>query len=152
MRVIVYTREDGGVSIVHPVPASRMSDETESDWLARVISRSVPQGASNVGIVDSSTLPQDRTFRDAWAVSSREVTVDIAKARDVQREKMRRARVPKLAALDVDYMRAMERGDQAGMRAIASRKQELRDVTSLPEIEEARTPAQLAAFWPRCLE
>jgi hypothetical protein len=150
-KVIVYTRADGGVSVVRPAPASRLDGEAENDWLARVTAKAVPMDASNVGIVDASTLPPERNFRAAWTVAGREVTVDIIKARDVQRDKMRRARTSKMETLDADYMRAMERGDQAAMRTIASRKQELRDVTSLPEIEAARTPAQLAAFWPQCL-
>tara|TARA_Y100001963_G_scaffold128958_1_gene183744 strand:- start:404 stop:607 length:204 start_codon:yes stop_codon:yes gene_type:complete len=56
---IVYTRSDGGVSVVHTVENCDKSVE-------EVAKKCVPDGTSYT-IVDASTVPKDRTFRDAWS-------------------------------------------------------------------------------------
>ena len=38
------------------------------------------------------------------------ITVDIAKAKNIWKEKIRKAREPKLAALDIEFMKAQEAG------------------------------------------
>ena len=58
----------------------------------------------------------------------------------------------KLAALDVEYQHADERGDVAEKARIAAKKQALRDVTADPAIEAAQTPEALKAVWPDILK
>lgn len=64
-----------GVSLVRPAPASKLENETEDAWLARVAERSVPAGTAYV-IVDEATLPQDRATRTAWRIVGGAVVVD----------------------------------------------------------------------------
>lgn len=100
-------------------------------------------------IVDENT---DRTFRDAWRDSGGgKPDVDMAKARGIHRARLRRMRAPMLESLDAEYMRADETGDQQAKRAIAKRKQALRDVTDDPAIEVAMTPDELKAVVPDAL-
>lgn len=80
------------------------------------------------------------------------VTVDMAKARDIQRERIREMRAPVLAELDTAYQRADERGDTEAKANIASRKQALRDATEDPAIEAAQTPEELKAVIPDALK
>jgi len=77
------------------------------------------------------------------------ITINMAKARDIHRAKMREARAPILAALDVQFQRALE--SNADTSAIVAKKQALRDVTSDPAIEAAQTTDQLKAVWPSVL-
>lgn len=92
----------------------------------------------------SVTVPADRTFRGAWQFNGAAVEIDMAKARDIHRDNLRVERAPKLAALDVAYMKALETsGDTA---AIAAEKQALRDVTADARIEAAATPEALKAL------
>ena len=92
----------------------------------------------------SLTVPADRTFRGAWQFNGAAVEIDMAKARDIHRDNLRAERAPKLAALDVDYMKALETsGDTA---AIAAEKQVLRDVTADARIANAATPNALKAL------
>lgn len=63
------------VSLVKPAPASRLEDEAEDAWLARIAERSVPAGTAYV-IVDEATLPHDRTTRAAWRIVDGAVVVD----------------------------------------------------------------------------
>jgi hypothetical protein len=144
MNVIVYTRPDGGVSIVHPAPGARRPKETEAEFVERILQKD----ATNVRIIDKSEVPSDRTFRNAWKA---DLTVDMPKAREIHRERLRRMRAPLLAALDVEYDKADERGDLLAKQEIAAKKQALRDVTADPAIEAARTPAELKAVIPEAL-
>lgn len=76
------------------------------------------------------------------------------KCRAIHRDRMRAARPPLLASLDIEYQtyqRANEAGDAAHKQAVAARKQTLRDVTKIPEIEQATTPDDLKAVWPQVL-
>jgi hypothetical protein len=73
-RCRVYTMPDGSVRIVHPAPESRLPDEPEADWYARVMARTEAANPSLQGrpFLDSDTadLPADRTQRATWRVRS----------------------------------------------------------------------------------
>ena len=92
----------------------------------------------------SLTVPADRMFRGAWQFNGAAVDIDMAAARDIHRDNLRREREPKLAALDVDYMKALEQGGDTA--AIAAQKQALRDITADARIEAAATPNELKAL------
>lgn len=77
------------------------------------------------------------------------ITIDMTKARNIHRDRMRAARAPKLAALDVAFQRALETGGDTV--SIVAQKQALRDVTANPEIEAAQTPDDLKKVWPDLL-
>lgn len=171
---IAFTRPDGGVSIVNAAPfetlalalGSRVEIVTDNGNIAsqthilwsreayrdHVIDRSIPSDASNiVDLPDDWTPPDDRTFRDAWVLKGKAVEVDMPKARNIHRDRLRALRKPALEALDTDYQRADEAGDAKTKAAVSKRKQELRDVTADPAIEAATTPQELAAVLPAVL-
>jgi hypothetical protein len=56
---------------------------------------------------------------------------------------IRAERAPKLEALDVEFMRAVEAGDAEKQAEIAAKKQALRDATDNPAITAATTPGEL---------
>jgi hypothetical protein len=98
-------------------------------------------------LVDFPTQHHD--FRDAWRDDGTVISVDMPAARDIWRDKMRRARAPLLADLDVQFIRALEQGQPTG--PITAQKQALRDVTADPALEAAKTPDELRAVWPIAL-
>ena len=59
------------------------------------------------------------------------IGINLNKAKDIQKERMRAVRKPLLESEDVTYMRAIEAGDTDAQTASATRKQALRDVTQL---------------------
>ena len=73
------------------------------------------------------------------------INVNMTKARDIHREKVRAARNPKLAAKDIEYQRALE--TSADTTAIVAAKQALRDAPAAAAIEAATTPDELKASW-----
>lgn len=182
MKKIIYTRsDDGGVNVVSPYPPARLAFgdgefgydrpyaleeivlrlgalppvlEIESDdaFVARVAALSVPADAIDVRVIDEADLPTDRTFRGAWEHRDGRISTNMTKAREIHKRRLRAARAPLLADLDVAYQRADEADDKSSKRAIATRKQAPRDVTSDPAIAAAQTPDELAAVWPAALQ
>jgi len=55
------------------------------------------------------------------------IKIDIAKAKEITKDKLRAERKPLLEKLDVDFQRALETG--ADTTAIVAEKQRLRDIT-----------------------
>lgn len=185
MKKIIYTRPDGGLTVLHPVEGARLAKavhfedgtfmaadpqpvdrfvrqwpvpgavavwaETEDEFVARIAAKDVPAGAANAQIVDESAIPADRTFRNAWKAGSGVVEHDMDKAREIQKNTLRAMRAPLLAALDVEFMRALEVNDMAQASAVAAQKQALRDVTADPAIAAATTPEALLAVVPDAL-
>ena len=92
----------------------------------------------------SLTVPSDRTFRGAWQFNGDAVEVDMAAARNIHKDNLRAERKPRLEALDVDYMKALEAG--SGAADIATQKQTLRDITDDSRIASASTPDALKAL------
>ena len=94
----------------------------------------------------SLTVPADRTFRGAWQFNGDAVEIDMTAALAIHKDKLRAERKPRLDALDVEYMKALEDADTAAQQAIVSVKQALRDVTGDARIEAADTPDSLSAL------
>ena len=170
MTAIVYERPDGGVSILRLVPLEKVRgpaldrfsewlltrvpgpvpvETLGQHWLDYIMDKDVPRDAMNARVVDDADIPTDRTFRDALTVR---LDYDMAKARDIWRDKIRVARAPKLATLDIEYQRADEAADAKAKVDIATAKQALRDATADPAIEAAATCAELKAVWPAALK
>ena len=71
--------------------------------------------------------------------------VDMAKAREIHKTKIRNARAPKLAELDIEFQKALETG--ASTTDIVAKKQALRDAPADSGIAAASDSAALKAQW-----
>jgi hypothetical protein len=71
-QVIIYTNENGGVSVC--VPTGELPIE-------QVLDKDCPAGSI---IIDDSQLPADKTFFDAWVLNSGLVTIDETKKSAIQ--------------------------------------------------------------------
>jgi len=71
--------------------------------------------------------------------------IDMAKAREIHKNNIRRAREPKLAGLDVDFQRALE--TSADTTTIVANKQALRDAPAAAGITTAANTTELKAQW-----
>ena len=56
------------------------------------------------------------------------IKIDIAKAKDITKDRLRAEREPKLQSLDIAFQRALEVGGDTS--AIVTEKQRLRDITN----------------------
>lgn len=70
------------------------------------------------------------------------ITVNLNKAKDITKDKLRADRAPLLQALDVQFQRALETG--ADTAEIVAEKQRLRDITKLADA--AKTTDELKAI------
>lgn len=104
-------------------------------------------GATEYNAADYS-VPAERTFREGWEANedTAVISVNMEKAKDIWREKIREARIEPLANLDADYMKALETG--ADTTSVISQKQALRDAPALASIDAATTPDELKAIQP----
>lgn len=77
------------------------------------------------------------------------IIVNPDKAKTIWKNKWRVARKPLLASLDIEFLKAVETGNSTKQAEIASKKQELRDVTNTPI--PGTTPEEIKAVWPEIL-
>ena len=133
MKKLIYTRPDGGLSVV--IPALKKDVEnvlgalTEGEYEAHVLSRSIPVDAINVRSVDDTDFPTSGEFRNAWEDTQPGTQIDISceKARDIKLSKMREERNNLFEAQDKLSIIAME--SASDMTAIKAEKARLRDMT-----------------------
>jgi hypothetical protein len=59
------------------------------------------------------------------------IVIDIEKAKAITKDRLRAERTPLLAALDIEFQRAVENG--AEIAAIVAEKNRLRDITNLAD-------------------
>ena len=73
------------------------------------------------------------------------IKIDMTKAKEIQKDKIREAREPKLAALDIEFQKALETG--ASTTDIVAKKQALRDAPADSGITSAADTDALKAQW-----
>jgi len=71
------------------------------------------------------------------------IYIDIPKAKDIWKDKIRQKRKSALEKLDVDFMRATEQGNDT--TAIVAEKQTLRDLPS--QVDTANTVDEIKTVW-----
>jgi len=121
-QVIIYKQDNGTVAIIRPT-----EEALATMTLEQIATKDVPAGKA-FSIVDAATIPSDRHFRNAW---KGDLTVDMPKAVNITKDRLRAERAPLLAAQDVLMLRAQETG--ASTVAIVAEKNRLRDVTKLAD-------------------
>lgn len=130
-QVIIFTNENGGVSVC--VPTGELD-------IQAVKAKDTP---SHSIIVQDSELPQaDNDFFDAWELHEGVVSVNIDKAKNITKTRLRAERAPLLAAQDVLFQRAQE--TNADTTAIVAEKTRLRNITTLADA--CTTTAELRAL------
>lgn len=145
--IIVWTLEDGTVRI------TQMIDDTiDVDAEVERIAANHPEltfqftgKMSETGIAinyfyGALTLDEDNNF-----------AYDMAKARDIWRNMLRRLREPKLQDLDLQYQLALEADDAELKAEIIAKKNILRDCTANPDIEAATSLNDLRRTLPELL-
>ena len=151
MNVVYFMRADGVMGMMSLAQEERRLDEPEADWFARIIAKDIPPDATEVTILPLEARPGDSLFWPAFFVMGGAVRVNMAKARNVWRDRLRAARGPAFALLDIAYQRADEIGDEEEKRRIVARKQALRDAPADPRIDAAASLVELQEVWPEGL-
>ena len=137
MKRIIYTRLDGGVSVVTP-NINTNEILTEEEALQRAFDK-LPSSAINPQIVEANTISSDRTFRNAWEKDEKVIKTNMTKAKDMTKDRLRAERKPLLEAQDVAFQRALE--ESADTSAIVTEKNRLRDITK--QVDRMKTINEL---------
>ena len=131
MKVIIFTNDNGGVSVCVPTGEIDIEATKEKDTPSHSI------------IVEDTDLPQaDNDFFDAWELADGVVSVNLAKSKELTKKRLRMEREPLFAAQDVLFQRALE--TQSRVDEIVAEKQRLRDITNL--VDPCTTTAELRAL------
>jgi hypothetical protein len=88
MKVIIYQNKSGGISVVVPT--------------GEVLLEELPArlGLAEYEIVESSTLPSDRVFRNAWVKTGNTVVEDLTKSKELGHEMRREKRAAEFKPYD----------------------------------------------------
>jgi hypothetical protein len=128
MQVIIYSQDNGRLAVCTP---------TGELPIEKVQAKDTP---SDSVIVDSSSLPNEHSeFFNAWELNGSTVTVNLTKAKEITKDRLRAERTPLLQVQDIAFQRALE--SNADTAAIVAEKQRLRDITTLAD--QATTLEQL---------
>lgn len=150
---VIIERNDGGVTVMAFVTTG-YTPQGDIQFVREASDENVDAEIIKAGLdckawrflEEGEEIPTDRTFRDAWVDTNTKIDVDMVKAREIQKDRLRYERAPLLEKLDVDYMKALESGNTKLQAAITAEKTLLRDITKTPEIEAAKTPEELKAI------
>lgn len=154
MRRVIWNDPTTGIMTVM-IPAfddsgSRLRGETDDEFLVRVIAKDVPSGVDSC-VIDDDDPVIDRRFRSAYKVVDGVPAVDMERAIEIHRERIRQAR-------DAELIKVSGSIDQlpAELEALLkpnriARLKALRDLPANFQLEKHTTPDELDAAWPGIL-
>ena len=89
MRKIIYTRQDGGLSVVTPIINTHPTREnvTEAEAEQRAWNK-LPKDAINPRFVAVSEIPTDRTNRNCWRDTGTSIVVDPVPTAEVKQQEI----------------------------------------------------------------
>lgn len=138
MKLIVFTKPNGAISIVRPIISINdinmtplMSLHRAYNDLEKIIKLDnlTLDDISDIHEIDESEVPQDREFRDAWIKHvGQSFSHNLDKAKNIRLTKIRKERIPKLLELDNKINHAMDNG--LDVLALRKKRQQLRDLTN----------------------
>lgn len=105
----------------------------------------IPQELEPI-VIEEDEIP-DNSYIRAWVLNNdnKKIEIDMIKARDVVRKRIRFARERHLQKLDVEFQRALETNQNT--EEIVNKKQVLRDAPEDPRIDAAQTVEELESLW-----
>lgn len=141
-KFIVYKIEINEIAWVSP----------NEDSLEFVLSKIIPSGANYLFVNDDSNVDYDffKSYEFDWNLETGNETTAIFNleiAKEIHLEHIRKKRTKIFPELDIEFMKALENGNQSKMQEISIKKQVLRDITNI-DFSEVTTPAELKATWP----
>lgn len=149
MAQIIWKLPSGGIAITTLVDATDAKAEA-----AKLLENGLVAADWTVDHVrddEHHFVVEDVAFFEALTAGDGQITLDMDKARDIWRGKLREARALKLTELDVAWQRADEDGDEVAKKKVVASKKALRDLPADPALTTAKSVADFRAFWPDIL-
>ena len=136
MKVAIYKDDDYVFVFRHAEGSGILFDEA--------LNKTKPKNSKYLILDDSKLLDID--FQNAWLIGDDDLSIDMSKAKDITKERLRQERKPLLEAEDIKFMQAQESGSDT--KAIVAEKQRLRDITN--QVDSCTTTDELKAL--SCME
>jgi hypothetical protein len=133
--MFILYKKDKQIGMLCPSPSW-------SGTLEELALKDAPEGAVTKIIEDSDS--PDTDFIEAWESDDKltEVTINLTKAKDITKDRLRVERKPLLEAQDILFMQAQEAGSDTS--AIVAEKKRLRDITK--DADSCTTTDELKAL------
>jgi hypothetical protein len=117
-----------------------------------VLSKVIPSGSKYLFVNDNSNVDYDffKSYEFDWNLETGNETTAIFNleiAKEIHLEHIRKKRSKIFPELDIEFMIALENGNQSKMQEISIKKQALRDVTDI-DFSNVTTPTDLKEKWP----
>ncbi len=109
MQRVIFENDEGGVSVLIPSPNCKLSIE-------EIAKKDVPLGKA-FEIVDTSIIPNDRIFRNAWKKDGKTVGIDLDKAKEHTHVLRRVVRAKEFEPLDEQIMKKLPGTDEVAVEA-----------------------------------
>lgn len=124
----------------------------KEDTIEFVINRIVPSGSNYVFMYDDSVIEKSFTFCYDFNFNDENgsiaiPTFNVEKGKELFMENAKRRRTKIFPDLDVQYMKALESGNQTLIQEIVTKKQALRDITTI-DFSDVVTPSDVKSKWP----
>lgn len=130
---IIYTNEDGGVSIVVPALNSGLT-------VKEIAAKDIPDGVE-FEIIDTSIIPTERTFRNAWRKNGKAIKTDLPAAVEIAHTVRRSMRDAEMKPLDIKATIPAEANAAEASRQLIRSKYE----TMQTDIDDSSDEAGLLA-------
>lgn len=143
---IIWKREDGSIAVTSIGDEGVLSvldkaiedgvitpdEEVEIDWVCRKHAQELQDRGDIPSDWEAVKFNYDKfedfEFREAWVWGKDKIEVDLDKAKDVVKSKIRRDREEEFKKLDIEFMQAIEDGVDVG--PVVAKKKKLRDLTN----------------------
>lgn len=102
--------------------------------------------------INPDDLPKDRTYRNALKDDGVKLDFDMVKAREIHKNRLRRARAKLFEENDLALRDAIIENDDAKLSDATKRRDDLRDVTAFTGIDAAQAIEELKAAIPPVLK
>lgn len=124
----------------------------KEDTIEFIINRIIPSGSDYVFMYDDSEIEPwfefcyDFNFNDENGSTAVPI-FNVEKGKKLFMENAKRRRAKLFPDLDVQYMKALESGNQSLIQEIVSKKQALRDITQI-DFSDVTSAAGVKSKWP----
>lgn len=134
-KIILYSQENGNLGVC--IPTGELSVEQTRD-------KDCPNGI----IVDASVFNTiDNEFYSAYELINNEPVINIQKAKELWKNKIRLSRVSALQKLDLEFILALEKNTDTS--TIINNKQTLRDLPT--QVDTANSINEIKSVWNNLL-
>ena len=157
MKAILYNDDNNQFCVIFPNYNECTNDAEKEIVLQNIINKDLPKkpdGSMRQYFIKEYNQLEDRRYvKPAWKLNETtgEMYFDYNLGKEMKKNQFRQLRKPLLEKLDVDFMKAMEDGDNVGMSNTVNKKKILRDITKI-DMSQYDTPQKLHQFIPNELK